>query len=93
MAFYASLVVSRFFITDFLKLTFHEGVIPLLKLVKELVRQLDPDIYNKIEFLEVAFPYTDPYLLRRPSTHLVLPQLLQVRSRDSPVRLHPGLPP
>ena len=83
-AFYASMVISRFFILDFLQLTFHEGVIPLLKLVKELVGKLDPDVYTKIEFLDVREKMTTgSYLLRGSSTHLVLPQLREVLSSDT----------
>ena len=73
MAFYASMVISRFFIVDFLQLTFHEGVIPLLKLVKEVVGKVDQDIYAKIEFLDVSsISHSGSYFLCSSSTHLVL---------------------
>lgn len=45
MAFYASMVVSKFFLLDFLQLSFQDGVIPLLKLVKALLAKFDRQVY------------------------------------------------
>lgn len=48
MAYYASDVVSRFLLNDYLQMPFDQGLIPLFQLVFFLLKKVDPDLYSLV---------------------------------------------
>ena len=53
MGYYASWSITHYFMRDYLRESFEQGVIPALNLLMKIIQGTDAEVYEKIKFMEI----------------------------------------